>query len=39
LKVLVVKKVQVTAGDIVCAILVEGFEIGDTIFDYENQKL
>jgi GTP-binding protein len=38
LKVLVVKKVQeVTAGDI-CAIVGVGFEIGDTIADYENPE-
>jgi hypothetical protein len=35
---LVVKKVQVTTGDI-CAIVGGFFEIGDTIADYENQKL
>jgi predicted membrane GTPase involved in stress response len=33
-----VVKVQVTAGDI-AIVGVEGFEIGDTIADYENQKL
>jgi GTP-binding protein len=37
LKVLVVKVQEVTAGDI-CAVGVEGFEIGDTIADYENQR-
>jgi GTP-binding protein len=36
---LVVKKVQeVTAGDICAIVGVEGFEIGDTIADYENPE-
>jgi GTP-binding protein len=38
LKVLVVKVQEVIAGDICAIIGVEGFEIGDTIADFENQK-
>jgi GTP-binding protein len=38
LKVLVVKVQEVTAGDICAIVGVEGFEIGDTIADYENPE-